>query len=70
MGFPSRCAILLHPSRDDSLPCLFERGPCQSGMGVGSDVVKVEDEDPTTPGSSRENMARWYACDAFRVMDT
>jgi len=39
-------------------------------MGVGSDVVKVEDEDPTTPGSLRENMARWYACDAFRVMDT
>ena len=36
----------------------------EEGIGIASDVVKVEGEDPGTPGFLRGNRARWS--DPFR----
>ena len=38
----------------------------EKGAGIASDV-KVEGEDPATPGVLRGNKVRWYASDPFQV---
>jgi len=37
----------------------------EEGIGVASNVVKVQGEDPATPGSLRRDRVRWYVGDPF-----
>jgi len=39
----------------------------EEGIGAASDVVKVQGEDPATPGSVRGDRVRRYVGDPFRV---
>jgi len=38
----------------------------EEGIGVASDVVKVQGEDAAIPGSLRVDRARWHVGDPFR----
>jgi len=44
---------------------LFEEE--EEGIGIVSDVVKVEGEDPATPRAQRGKKVRWHVGDPFRV---
>jgi len=43
---------------------LFEEE--EEGIGVASDVVKKQGEDPATPGSLRGDRVKWYVSNPFR----
>jgi len=41
-------------------------GEKEEGIGIASNVVKVEGEDPATPGSVRGHILMWHGGDPFR----